>query len=175
MFDYFRRGNHIKVMKKILVIIVSMILFVSCSDKKSLNHIVHSYIDTVEDRIKGEENVMLKVKIDTSVSGYIAYRIETYLYLLGASEIPNEISEYKSYKISYFTSEVVDSNEVKEIQLELAKRNFYNIDRVYINSNLPEWVIIDRVSDGHRVTLKDTHYKSLFELINNVSEGEFPD
>ena len=166
-------GNLINKMKKYLLpFLFGFGCFYSCDESfagDELDSSVHHYIQYFKEQLVLNKlttrDFIVKIKIDSSNADFKGYRISTYPVLLDSTELPNKIDFYKGFKVAYFTKKLTDNEQIEKMKTTLRAKNYYDNYEFSINSNYPEWVLMENNKNNCRFLMKNTYYQEIDTLI----------
>lgn len=155
-------------MRQIQIIYIVILLCFSCKQETKnldIDYVVNQYIHEFKYRADMKKrNLLVKIKIDSSLNDFVGYRIYTSGQLLFDDELPNRIDERNGMKVAFFTKELMDKKDIALQKIELENKSFYNKDSFLIDSNYPEWVVIKSKNSNEFKVLKNTHYQDLSKI-----------
>lgn len=148
-------------------------ILVSCKENKNesfiLTNVIHDYVDYMKELNLLNDQILVKVSVDSSSQSYQGYRITTFPYLLEKNELPNKIYIYKGAKIALFTEGLMNQNEITQMTASLKQKGFYQRESaIGLMSNYPEWVVLQKNHQETYSIVKDQWYKPLSEIIESL-------
>ena len=157
-----------KIIPFCIILFISIFGFSCKQNCKNPNtdKIVSDYVNYFKTLDTLQNTVVVKIRLDSSISNIIAYRIRASANLLYEDEIPNKIERQYGINVAYFTKNIFDKNE-KEKQISyLKKKKLYQTDEEAWGSNYPEWVLLQKNKDSCFELIKNTHNYDLKEIID---------
>ncbi|RKN75915.1 hypothetical protein [Ulvibacterium marinum] len=158
--------------KCILATVVPMVVFfASCKEEQCALDIystTHGYIDYFKSNYDLREiNYLVKVTIDSSNQDYLGYRINAFSSLMEKEDdVPSDFDIYSEFRITFHFKKLGKSEKFK-MKRNLVENGFYTFDNLLIDSNYPEWVVLENKETKCLRLIKDASYMTLDELISS--------
>lgn len=157
---------NIKTKKLILFLLIINISCNKLDKNESIQTTVYEYIDEIENHLnrkpKTSKKYIVRVKQDSSITNYRAYRINVSPNLIFEDEKPKSYDKYKNVYIVYLynNEKILNPNNIDINSLKMNERTRY------YNTRYPEWVLIENI-----LTKKSTVVKNMsFDDLNSILE-----